>query len=761
MGISDRRDEPSDVDPSFLEAVIESGLGPVLTVDDECTVRYASRRVAELLGVEPDELVGRSLAAIVAPTLEPDRAAALRERFSSDRVGADGPLTFPAVCADGVERVLTFDARRHTHDGELLYSGKLHTGGHLSAAREDPERPTADGETDPAAPRDQMTGSREEDAFHKIVECAGHGIYITDTAGEIQYVNAAFEELTGYEAAELLGETPAILNSGEMSDEYFDRLWRTLERGEVWTEEIVDRRKRGEPYHAHQTIAPVFDGDEIVRYVAIQTDVTRQKETEERLRTYRNVVELLEDPIMLQNRDGEFELTNAAVSEFAGRSRVTLHGNDEFAFMDDCSATRIAERKRSVLESEAPAEYDVDVTFPYTDCEATFNTKRYPYYDSDGELVGTVAICRDVTAIERRQEELRRYERAITGATDLIAAVDEENRYLFANPEYAEFHGIDAQAVKGKRIDDVLPNATYENLERDLARARRGKEVSFRMTRTHPTKGERTLDVQYYPLQEDADTAGVVAVLRDVTDRENRTRQLRVVDRVLQHNIRNDLTLITGHAERIRESARPEIAEAADVVLEHADDLLTTSEKSRAVTEILSEPPAQRPVDVAASVRAVRDSTARSHPNARLSADVPAEAMAFSTPELDRAIEELVTNAIVHHDREEPRIDIGVESRDDRILIRVRDDGPGISEMNRAVAEEGAATDALYHGSGLGMWLVYWVLTRSGGSVDISDVEPRGVEVTLSVPAYGPEDEAVEIVDDRSESVDDRSEPDR
>lgn len=178
--------------------------------------------------------------------------------------------------------------------------------------------------------------------------------------------------------------------------------------------------------------------------------------------------------------------------------------------------------------------------------------------------------------------------------------------------------------------------------------------MSYRTTRHHPTKGERTLDAQYYPLGGDepeaphadaidvGDTAvdrsddqgGVVAVLRDVTDRENRSRQLRAVDRVLQHNIRNDL------------------------------------------------------------------------------------------------------NAIEHSDRATPDVTLAVDARGDRVLVRVSDDGPGISKMDRDVVETGATTEALYHGSGLGLWVVYWIARRSGGSVTAEDAEPRGTRATMSLPAY-------------------------
>ncbi|OYR83300.1 hypothetical protein DJ72_07695, partial [Halorubrum distributum] len=91
----------------------------------------------------------------------------------------------------------------------------------------------------------EEVGGETLETFRNLVEHAGHAIYVTDVDGTIEYVNPAFTDHTGYEPEEVLGETPAMLNSGEMPDEYFDSLWSTLLDGEVWEEEIIDRRRDG------------------------------------------------------------------------------------------------------------------------------------------------------------------------------------------------------------------------------------------------------------------------------------------------------------------------------------------------------------------------------------------------------------------------------------------------------------------------------------------------------------------------------------
>ena len=459
--------------------------------------------------------------------------------------------------------------------------------------------------------------------FRQAVEASGHGIFITDPDGIIEYANPAFEEITGYSRSEILGRTPSVLQSGETSTEYYETLWETILEGSVWRGEIVDRRKDGERYTAFQTIAPITDDtDEIEAFVAVQTDITERKELRDRLSRHRDIVQRLEDPIMLQDETGGFELVNEALVEFAGVPESALLREDEHRFMDEATAETIERKKQRVLETEESVRYSVSPAFEHSGKEATFDTSRYPYYDDDGELSGTVAICRDVTELEER------------------------------------------------------------------------------------------------------------------------TRQLRVIDNVLRHNLRNDLTVVRGLADQIRSVADGEIADAADRIHTQAESLMTTGEKSRAITDLLSEEPKPARIDITRSVRSVADEIAELEPDARIDVETPDSAPAETTLRIREAIEELARNAIAHNDREEPSVAFRVGTTGESVTISVVDNGPGIPEMDRDVLVTGRAIDDLYHGSGLGLWLVYWIVKRSNGSIDVSEVDPRGTEVTITLPGRVDESES-------------------
>jgi two-component system, cell cycle sensor histidine kinase and response regulator CckA len=114
---------------------------------------------------------------------------------------------------------------------------------------------------------------------------AGESIVITDTRGTIQYVNPAFERITGYDQMEVIGQTPSILKSGRHDAAFYGNLWETLRRGEAWRGTFLDKRKDGTLFEEDAVISPVRDpSGQVVNYVAVKRDVTEVRRMEERLR---------------------------------------------------------------------------------------------------------------------------------------------------------------------------------------------------------------------------------------------------------------------------------------------------------------------------------------------------------------------------------------------------------------------------------------------------------------------------------------------
>jgi sigma-B regulation protein RsbU (phosphoserine phosphatase) len=127
----------------------------------------------------------------------------------------------------------------------------------------------------------------------RAVEQTADSVVITDRYGTIEYVNPAFEVITGYERQEVVGKTPGILKSSLHDKEFYNRLWDQILQGEDFHGTIVDRKKSGELYWAEQTISPIKGSDGVIsHFVSVCKDVTalrKEQERELQLQMARNV----------------------------------------------------------------------------------------------------------------------------------------------------------------------------------------------------------------------------------------------------------------------------------------------------------------------------------------------------------------------------------------------------------------------------------------------------------------------------------------
>jgi len=118
--------------------------------------------------------------------------------------------------------------------------------------------------------------------FSQVVEHANEVIIITDAQGAIEYVNPAFTKVTGYQVDEAIGKNISMLKSDAQDARVYKELWQTIQRGEVWTGSLVDRRKNGTFFPVEMSITPIFgEQKRITNYVSIQTDMSEKKKLQE------------------------------------------------------------------------------------------------------------------------------------------------------------------------------------------------------------------------------------------------------------------------------------------------------------------------------------------------------------------------------------------------------------------------------------------------------------------------------------------------
>ncbi len=122
---------------------------------------------------------------------------------------------------------------------------------------------------------------KELRVLSKAIEQSDETILITDAEGVIVYVNNAVRALTGYHPKEIIGKTPRIFKSGQMSDDFYRDFWATITSGKTWEGEFLNRRKDGKLYWEKAIVTPVRnERGEIVNFIAVKEDNSIKKETE-------------------------------------------------------------------------------------------------------------------------------------------------------------------------------------------------------------------------------------------------------------------------------------------------------------------------------------------------------------------------------------------------------------------------------------------------------------------------------------------------
>ncbi len=140
--------------------------------------------------------------------------------------------------------------------------------------------------------------------------------------------------------------------------------------------------------------------------------------------------------------------------------------------------------------------------------------------DGDGNPAALHGFVIEITDRKRAGEQLRAYRHAVESTDRLVAAVDREGRYLFVNRAFCDYNRVDADEMRGRHASEVLGEEAFENhVKPHLDRCLAGESVKFEMTRGYPGRGERHIEVAYFPLRDGGRIVGVLSIITDITER--------------------------------------------------------------------------------------------------------------------------------------------------------------------------------------------------------------------------------------------------
>jgi signal transduction histidine kinase len=306
-------------------------------------------------------------------------------------------------------------------------------------------------------------------------------------------------------------------------------------------------------------------------------------------------------------------------------------------------------------------------------------------------------------------------EAAVASMQDGVVVVDGDGGVIETNRAARELLGDD---FGGRPLADVP-------VLRDLALDGGERTVE----RTSPEN--RTLEVTVTPITDAQGTPiGHSLVLRDVTEQRRAHQRRQVSNRILRHNLRNDMNVVIGNADIIANRTDDEtLVAAAERIQGAARDLADSGRKARTVEELVGDHREPAPVDVAALAGRAVERARESFPGADIRRSLPESAPVVAVEGFDRAVTEAIENAVVHG---EGPVEVAIDPGADHTELTVTDRGPGLPAHEREVLAEAGET-ALQHGSGVGLWLMKWLADRAGGRLAFRQPETGGTVVVFEL----------------------------
>lgn len=242
---------------------------------------------------------------------------------------------------------------------------------------------------------------------------AASAIMITDDQAKIVWVNPAFTAITGYEAEEVVGQTPRFLRSGAHPRPFYENLWQTVLAGGSWQGEFINRRKDGSLFHGEQTITPVRGpSGKIDHFVGMMNDVTAQRRAEEERRLaesrYRHIFENSIEGLFQTTPDGRLLAANPALARMAGYGSPAELIEECGHFVSDRYVRAEDRRQFTALMARdgAVAEFETELRRrDGTTAWVSLNARALR--DTAGVLVCFEGSVRDISAQRHAAESLR------------------------------------------------------------------------------------------------------------------------------------------------------------------------------------------------------------------------------------------------------------------------------------------------------------------------------------------------------------------
>ncbi|WP_320034868.1 EAL domain-containing protein [Halarcobacter sp.] len=312
---------------------------------------------------------------------------------------------------------------------------------------------------------------KELAAFKYAVENSDNSIILTDKEKNILYVNDIFEKTTGYKKSEAFGSKPEILKSGETPQETYNKLNKSLELGEKWEGEFVNKKKDGTLFYEKASIVPVFLDNEIANFLAIKLDITEYILQNESLKLSAAVFDNIQEGILVFNTNKEIITINKAFESMTGYKKEEIIGQtSDFMRSEYHDALFFKKIEDEVLEK---GSWKGKFTFKRKDGNTIpFWTNVSTLKNKNGDISKFIAVCtslKDIIETQKKADFLA-YHDSLTKLPNRVKLENDLNFSLkLAKRKEQHLYVLFIDLDRFKMINDSLGHSIGDELLKIIA----------------------------------------------------------------------------------------------------------------------------------------------------------------------------------------------------------------------------------------------------------------------------------------------------